>query len=150
MAAGLDLLHVPYKGATPALNDVMAGQVSLFCGNLPPTIAHIKSGRVRALGVTTLQRNAEIPDVPTISESGYPGFESVAWFGFFAPKGTPPHILEAFHAGLADAMKMPDVRRMLVAQGTEPVAAPPAEFRRFVEAEIEKWTRVARAANVRL
>lgn len=149
LVAGIDMLHVPYKGATPALNDVIAGQVSVFCGNLPPAIPHIKSGLVRALGVTTLQRNAEIPDVPTISES-YPGFESVAWFGYFAPKGTPPDILNKFYSELAAVMKMPDVREKLIAQGTDPVASPPAELRRFIESEIEKWTKVARAAKVQL
>lgn len=149
LVAGLDMLHVPYKGATPALNDVIAGHASVFCGNLPPAIPHIKSGRVRALGVTTLQRNAEIPDVPTIRES-YPGFESVAWFGYFAPKGTPPEILNKFYSELAAVMKMPDVREKLIAQGTDPVASPPAELRRFIESEIEKWTKVARAAKVQL
>ncbi|MEO7940145.1 MAG: tripartite tricarboxylate transporter substrate binding protein, partial [Burkholderiaceae bacterium] len=89
MMAGIDLLHVPYKGASPAVQDVIAGQVQLFCGNLPPAIPHIRSGKLRALGVTTLSRSAELPDVPTIDESGYKGFESVAWFAFFAPKGTP-------------------------------------------------------------
>lgn len=149
LVAGIDMLHVPYKGATPALNDVIAGQVSVFCGNLPPAIPHIKSGLVRALGVTTLQRNAEIPDVSTISDS-YPGFESVAWFGYFAPKGTPPDILNKFYSELAAVMKMPDVREKLIAQGTDPVASPPAELRRFIESEIEKWTKVARAAKVQL
>lgn len=149
LVAGIELLHVPYKGAAPAVSDVIAGQVSLFCGNLPPAIPHIKSGQLRALGVTTLQRNAEIPDVPTIAET-YPGFESVAWFGYFAPKGTPPEILAKFYAELAAVMKMPEVRDKLIAQGTDPVAAPPAEFRRFIEAEIEKWTKVARAAKVQL
>lgn len=149
LVAGIDMLHVPYKGATPALNDVIAGQVSVFCGNLPPAIPHIKSGLVRALGVTTLQRNAEIPDVPTISES-YPGFESVAWFGYFAPKGTPPDILNKFYSELAAVMKMPDVREKLIAQGTDPVASPPAELRRFIESEIEKWTKVANVAKVQL
>jgi tripartite-type tricarboxylate transporter receptor subunit TctC len=149
MVAGIDMLHVPYKGATPAVNDVIAGQVSVFCGNLPPAIPHIKSGQLRALGVTTLQRNPELPDVPTISES-YPGFESVAWFAYFAPKGTPPDILNKFYRELSIVMKMPDVREKLMAQGTDPVASPPAESRRFIENEIEKWTKVARTAKVQL
>ena len=149
LVAGIEMLHVPYKGAAPAVSDVIAGQVSLFCGNLPPAIPHIRSGQLRALGVTTLARNAEIPDVPTIAET-YPGFESVAWFGYFAPKGTPPEILAKFSAELAAVMKNPEVREKLIAQGTEPVGAPAAEFARFVEQEIEKWTKVARAAKVQL
>ena len=99
--------------------------------------------------MTTLKRNAELPDVPTIAET-YPGFESVAWFGYFAPKGTPPEILAKFHAELAAVMKMPDVRDKLIAQGTDPVASPPAEFKKFIEGEIDKWTKVARAAKVQL
>ncbi|MDB5849100.1 MAG: tripartite tricarboxylate transporter substrate binding protein [Rhodoferax sp.] len=149
LVAGIDMLHVPYKGASPAVNDVVAGQVSMFCGNLPPAIPHIRSGALRALGVTTLQRNTELPDVPTIAET-YPGFESVAWFGYFAPRGTPPDILAKFYTELAAVMKMPDVRDKLIAQGTDPVASPPAEFRKFIEGEIDKWTKVARAAKVQL
>jgi len=149
LVAGIDLLHVPYKGAAPAVADVIGGQVSMFCGNLPPAIPHIKSGQLRALGVTTLQRNAELPDVPTISET-YAGFESVAWFGYFAPKGTPPEILGQFYTELAAVMKQPEVREKLIAQGTDPVALPPAEFRKFIEGEIDKWTKVARAAKVQL
>lgn len=150
MVAGIDMLHVPYKGAAPAVLDVIAGQVSLFCGNLPPAIAHIKTGKLRALGVTTLQRSPELPDVPTISESGYPGFESVAWFGYFAPKGTPPDIIARFNRALDDVIKLPDVRDKLQAQGTLPVGGSPADLRKFQEAEIEKWTKVARAAKVQL
>jgi len=150
MVAGIDMLHVPYKGAAPAVLDVIAGQVSLFCGNLPPAIAHIKAGKLRALGVTTLLRSPELPDVPTISESGYPGFESVAWFGYFAPKGTPPDIIARFNRALDDVIKLPDVREKLQAQGTLPVGGSPADLRKFQEAEIEKWTKVARAAKVQL
>lgn len=149
MVSGIDMLHVPYKGATPAVADVIAGQVTLFCGNLPPAIPHIKSGNLRALGVTTQKRSPELPDVPTIAET-YPGFESVAWFGYYAPKGTPQDIIQKFYTELSAVMQMPDVREKLVAQGTEPVGAPPAEFRKFMEGEIAKWTKVARAAKVQL
>jgi tripartite-type tricarboxylate transporter receptor subunit TctC len=149
LVAGIDMLHVPYKGASPAVNDVVAGQVSMFCGNLPPAIPHIRSGALRALGVTTLQRNSELPDVPAIAET-YAGFESVAWFGYFAPKGTPPEILAKFHNELAAVMQLPEVRDKLIAQGTEPVASGPAEFKKFIEGEIDKWTKVARAAKVQL
>ncbi len=149
MVAGIDMLHVPYKGASPAVADVIAGQVTLFCGNLPPAIPHIKNGNLRALGVTTQKRSPELPDVPTIAET-YPGFESVAWFGYYAPKGTPQDIIQKFYTELSAVMQMPDVREKLIAQGTEPVGAPPAEFRKFMEGEIAKWTKVARAAKVQL
>lgn len=150
MAAGIDMLHVPYKGAVPALTDVVAGHAQIFCGNLPPTMPFIKSGQVRALAVTSLTRNRELPDVPSVSESGYPGFETVAWFGYFAPKGTPAAIISKFNAELVEVLKMPDVRQLLLSQGTDPVGGTPDEFRRYVEGEIEKWTKVARAANVRI
>ncbi len=150
MLAGIDLLHVPYKGATPAVQAVIAGQVQMFCGNLPPAIPHIKSGKLRALGVTTLKRSPELPDVPTIDESGYKGFESVAWFAFFAPKGTPADAIARLNQALDEVIRMPDVREKLQAQGTEPVGGSPADLKQFQAAEIEKWTKVARTAKVAL
>jgi tripartite-type tricarboxylate transporter receptor subunit TctC len=150
MLAGIDLLHVPYKGATPAVQDVLAGQVQLFCGNLPPAIPHIRSGKLRALGVTTLTRSRELPDVPTIDASGYKGFESVAWFAFFAPKGTPADAIQRLNRALDEILKMPDVREKLQAQGTEPIGGTPADLKQFQSSEIEKWTKVARTAKVQL
>ena len=150
MLAGIDLLHVPYKGATPAVQAVIAGQVQVFCGNLPPAIPHIKAGKLRALGVTTLKRSPELPDVPTIDESGYKGFESVAWFAFFAPKGTPADAIGKLIQALDEIIRMPDVREKLQAQGTEPVGGSPADLKQFQAAEIEKWTKVARTAKVAL
>jgi tripartite-type tricarboxylate transporter receptor subunit TctC len=150
MLAGIDLLHVPYKGATPAVQDVLAGQVQLFCGNLPPAIPHIRSGKLRALGVTTLTRSRELPDVPTIDASGYKGFESVAWFAFFAPKGTPADAIQRLNRAIDEILKMPDVREKLQAQGTEPIGGTPADLKQFQASEIEKWTKVARTAKVQL
>jgi tripartite-type tricarboxylate transporter receptor subunit TctC len=150
MMAGIDLLHVPYKGATPAVQDVLAGQVQLFCGNLPPAIPHIRSGKLRALGVTTLTRSRELPDVPTIDASGYKGFESVAWFAFFAPKGTPADAIQRLNRAIDEILKMPDVREKLQAQGTEPIGGTPADLKQFQASEIEKWTKVARTAKVQL
>lgn len=150
MMAGIDLLHVPYKGATPAVQDVIAGQVHMFCGNLPPAIPHIKSGKLRALGVTTLKRSPELPDVPTIDESGYKGFESVAWFAIFAPKGTPADVIGRLNRALDEVIRMPDVREKLQAQGTEPIGGTPAELKQFQASEIAKWTQVAKTAKVAL
>lgn len=150
LLAQIDLLHVAYRGASPALTDVVAGHVHLFCGNLPPTMPFIRNGQVRALGVTSLQRNAELPDVPTIAESGYPGFETVAWFGLFAPKGTPAAIVSKLQTETAEVLKIAEVRERLAGLGSEPVGDSPADFRRFVESEIDKWTKVARVANVNL
>lgn len=150
MVAKIDLLHVPYRGASPALTDVVAGHVQLFCGNLPPTIPFITAGQVRALAVTTVARNVQLPDVPTVAESGYPGFETVAWFGLFAPKGTPAAIVGKLQSETAAVLRLPDIRDRLVALGTEPVGDTPAQFRSFVEGEIDKWTKVAGAAKIRL
>lgn len=150
MVAKVDMLHVPYRGASPALSDTVAGHVHLFCGNLPPTMPFIKAGQLRPLGITTLQRNSELPDVPTVAESGFAGFETVAWFGLFAPKGTPAAIVNRLQAEIADVLKTPEVAQRLASLGTEPVGDSPESFRRFVTSEIEKWTRVAEAANVKL
>lgn len=150
MVAKVDMLHVPYRGASPALSDTVAGHVHLFCGNLPPTMPFIKTGQLRPLGVTTLQRNGELPDVPTIAESGFAGFETVAWFGLFAPKGTQAAIINRLQTEIADVLKTPEVAQRLASLGTEPVGDTPESFRRFVSNEIEKWTRVAQAANVKL
>jgi tripartite-type tricarboxylate transporter receptor subunit TctC len=150
MVAGIDMVHVPYKGAAPAVQAVAAGEVQVFCGNLPPTMGLIKAGKVRPLAVTTLSRNRELPEVPTVAESGYPGFETVAWFGFFAPKGTPQAIVEKFAQELGEVIRAPDIRDGLIAQGSDPIGNSPAQFRIYVEDEIVKWTQVARTANVRL
>jgi len=150
MVAGIDLLHVPYKGASPAVQSVIAGQVQMFCGNLPPAIPHIKSGKLRALGVTTLTRSSELPEVPTINESGYKGFEAVAWFAFFAPKGTPADVINKLNQALNDIIKMPDVREKLQAQGTEPAGGSAADLKQFQDSEVQRWTKVARMAKVTL
>ena len=150
MMAGIDLLHVPYRGAAPAVQAVIAGEVHLFCGNLPPAITHIKSGKLRALGVTTLRRSAELPDVPTMDEAGYKGFESVAWFAFFAPKGTPADVITSLNKALEEILRTPDVREKLQALGTQPAGGSPADLKQFQGNEIQKWIKVARAAKVSL
>lgn len=150
MMAGIEMLHVPYKGAAPAVRAVASGEVQAFCGNLPPAMGLIKAGKVRPLAVTTLSRNGEVPEVPTVAESGYPGFETVAWFGFFAPKGTPQPIVDRFAAEIAEVIRTPEVRDGLISQGSEPIGSSPTQFRAYIEAEIAKWTQVARAAKVRL
>lgn len=150
MVAKVDMLHVPYRGASPALADLVAGHVHLFCGNLPPTMPFIKAGQVRALGVTTATRSAELPDVPTVAETGFAGFETVAWFGLFAPKGTPAAIIDRLQKETAEVLRQPEIAQRFATLGTEPVGDTPDSFRRFVENEIAKWTRVAQTANVKL
>ncbi len=145
--AGIDLVHVPYRGTAPALTDLLAGQVQVLFDNIPGSIGHIRSGKVRALGVTASKRVAAIPDVPTIGET-VPGYEVSIWYGIAVPSGTPPEIVEtlnrAVNAGLAD----PKVRARLAELGGEVMPMTPAEFGKLVAAETEKWAKVIRAANI--
>ncbi len=146
--AGIDLVHVPYRGTAPALTDLLAGQVQVLFDNIPGSIGHIRSGKVRALGVTASKRVAAIPDVPTIGET-VPGYEVSIWYGIAVPSGTPPEIVEtlnrAVNAGLAD----PKVRARLAELGGEVMPMTPAEFGKLVAAETEKWAKVIRAANIK-
>jgi tripartite-type tricarboxylate transporter receptor subunit TctC len=146
--AGVDIAHIPYKGATPALTDVIGGQVVMFMGNLPPAMGHIKAGRVRALAVTTAQRSSLVPDLPTVAEGGLPGFETVAWFGLFAPAGTPPGVVARIRDEVARIVQQPDIRERIVTLGGEPVGNTPAEFAAIVRSDIAKWKGVAKAANI--
>jgi len=146
--AGVDIAHIPYKGATPALTDVIGGQVAMFMGNLPPAMGHIKAGRVRALAVTTAQRSSLVPDLPTVAEGGLPGFETLAWFGLFAPAGTPPEVVSRIRDEVAKIVQQPDIRERIVTLGGEPVGNTPAEFAAIVRGDIAKWKGVAKAANI--
>jgi tripartite-type tricarboxylate transporter receptor subunit TctC len=146
--AGVDIAHIPYKGATPALTDVIAGEVVMFMGNLPPAMGHIKAGRVRALAVTTAQRTPLAPDLPTVAESGLPGFETVAWFGLFAPAGTPREIVDKLRDEVAKIIQQPDVRERIATLGGEPVGNTPAAFAVIVRDDVAKWKKVAREAKI--
>jgi len=145
-----DLNHIPYKGATPALTDIIAGTVPVMFVNLPPAMGHIKSGKVRALAVTTAQRWSALPDVPTVAEAGVPGFETVAWFGLLAPAGTPPAVIERLAGEVRRITMLPDVRARIEATGAEPVGSTPQEFARRIADDVDKWKRVAAAARIRI
>jgi len=147
--ARIDVLHVPYKGTAPALTDLVAGQIALCFCTLPSTIAHARSGRLRALAVTTGRRSAAAPDVPTVAEAGVPGYEMSQWYGLLAPAGTPLPILERISAEMKKAMVQPELRTRLLAEGAEPVGSTPQEFAAFFRAEIAKWTRTVQAAGIR-
>jgi tripartite-type tricarboxylate transporter receptor subunit TctC len=146
--AGVDVVHVPYKGATPALTDVIGGQVAMFMGNLPPAIGHIKANRVRALAVTTAQRSPLVPELPTIAESGLPGFETVAWFGLFAPAGTPRDIVDRIRAEVAKIVQQPEIRERIATLGGEPVGNTPEAFAAIAKSDVAKWKQVTRNANI--
>jgi len=146
--AGVDVVHVPYKGASPALTDVIAGRIAMFIGNLPPAMPHIKSGAVRALAVTTAQRSPLVPDLPTLAESGLPGFETVAWFGLFAPAGTPKEIVAKLQTEVARIVREPDIRERIAVLGGEPVGNTPDAVAAIVKGGVAKWKKVVKDANV--
>ncbi|MEO8976071.1 MAG: tripartite tricarboxylate transporter substrate binding protein [Casimicrobiaceae bacterium] len=145
-----NLNHIPYKGATPALTDIIAGTVPVMFVNLPPALGHIHSGKVRALAVTTAQRWKGLPDVPTVAEAGVPGFETIAWFGLLAPAGTPAPLIDRLAAEIHKIVQMPDVRARIEATGAEPVGGTPAEFAARIRTDVDKWKQVAAAANVHI
>lgn len=147
--AGVDLVHVPYKGAAPALQDLMGGQVQVLFDTLAQALPQAKAGRVRALAVTTLERQAVAPEVPTMAEQGFPGWESGPWFGFFLRAGTPQAILSKVHEETVRALHGGEVRERLVAQGARIVGNTPAEFAAFIRAEHARWGKVVRDAGIR-
>jgi len=148
--AGLDIQHIPYKGSSPALADVVGGQVVVFIGNMPPTVPLIKAGKLRALAVTTKARSALMPELPTIAEAGLPGFETVAWFGVFAPAGTPPEIVNRLSAEIGKIARSPEMREKLVAMGAEPVGGTPAEFKTVIDQDIAKWKPLAQKVGIKV
>jgi len=147
---GIDMVHVPYKGSTPALQDLVGGQVDLMFDNMPSSLPLVKGGKLRALAVTTAKRSATVPDVPTIAESGVPGYDTSSWFGVLAPAGTPKDIVEKLSAAIAKSLATPEMRERLASQGAEPVGDTPAEFAAFIQAEIAKWARVVKLSGARV
>ncbi|HVN37604.1 MAG TPA: tripartite tricarboxylate transporter substrate binding protein [Myxococcota bacterium] len=148
--AGVEIEHIPYKGSSPALTDVVSGQVAVFIGNMPPTVPLIKAGKLRALAVTTKSRSALMPELPTIAESGLPGFETVAWFGVLAPAGTPPEIVRRLSAEIAKIARSPEMREKLLAMGAEPVGSTPEEFKAVIDRDIAKWKPLAQKVGIKI
>jgi tripartite-type tricarboxylate transporter receptor subunit TctC len=148
LTAGLDLVHVPYKGGAPALAGVMGAEVTGMFGNLPEQLAAIKGGKTRALAVSTLQRNPQLPDVPTVAESGFPGFEVTVWYAVCAPSATPKPVLAKLHATLIRALALPEMKARLAESSIDVTPTSQEEMAAFIRAEIDKWTRVVRDANI--
>lgn len=142
--AGIDLTHVPYKGSAPAQQDLLAGMVKLGFPGTPIVIPHVKSGRLKALAVTTAQRSAQMPDVPTVAEAGVPGFESLSWVGLIAPVGTPPEIVTKLHDEIAKLLRLPDVQQLLAASGMEATPTTSEGFGAYLKSEYDKWGKVVR------
>lgn len=148
--AGIDMVHVPYKGSAPALNDLLAGQVSLMFDLVLTAAPHIKSGAARGLAVTGTQRSAVLPDLPTVAESGLPGYEVSAWFGIFAPAGVPQQVVQRLNADFVKAMQQPDLKQRLASLGADPLTSTPAEFSAYLRAEIGKWAKVVKASGMKV
>ncbi len=149
LMAGTKLVQVPYKGAAPALQDLMAGQIQMTFDNIPAAISHIRSGKIRAIAVTSAKRDRQLPEVPTIAESGLPGYEIVAWFGLVAPAGTPAAIVARLHGDVVRTLKDPGVVERLERIGFEAVGSTPAEFAAFVNTQAGTLGNVIRAAGIK-
>jgi tripartite-type tricarboxylate transporter receptor subunit TctC len=148
--AGVKMTHVPYKGAAPAMQDLLGGRIELMFDNLASSLAQVKAGKVRALAVTTARRSGLAPDLPTIAESGLPEFDISTWFGVFAPAGVPRDVVDRLHAEFTRALAAPDVREKMLALGAEPVGNRPEEFAAYIRREAEKYARVIKASGAKV
>jgi tripartite-type tricarboxylate transporter receptor subunit TctC len=149
-AAGVDLVHVPYKGGPPALTDLIAGQVSVMFETGPGALPHVRSGKLKALATGGIRRSVAMPELATVAEQGIAGFDGVAWIGFVAPAGTSRPIVDRLHAETVKILALPDVRERFVSQGAEPVGNSPDEFGAYIKAEIAKWGKVIRESGAKV
>ncbi len=147
---GTSMTHVPYKGSGPAMTGLLGGEIELIFEGLGSASSHIRAGKIRALAVTSPKRSPAFPDIPTTAEAGVPGFESLSWYGLWAPAGTPREIVARMQAEVARAFESPDLRKTWFDQGAEPGGEPTADFARYVKAETEKWGKVVRDSGVTL
>ena len=144
--AGVKMLHVPYKGANPAINDLIAGSAQVFFGNLPPLLAHIRSGKLRALGITTTTRSPVLPDVPPIADT-LPGYESASWLGLFVPAGTPEDRIEKVRADAMGLMALPEIRASIEQAGFQAITGPQPDYPAMVKRDVAKWQRVVQESG---
>ena len=140
--AKVELTHIPYKGSAPAVSDLLGNQIAIMFDNLPSVIPHVRSGKLRAIAISTAKRSPELPDVPTIAEAGVPGYEAVSWFGLFAPAATPKPVLDKLSTALSKVLANPEVQKKISAQGGETVNETPAQFAAFIRSETTKWGKV--------
>ena len=145
----VDIVHVPYKGGGPAMADLMAGQVDLYFGGLSTALPHVKAGKMRVLGQTSTTRSAAAPDIPTIAESGLPGYEAAISYGIFLPAGASPVLVKRLHAAVDTTIRSPDVAQKFADLGADPQFGTPAEFAAYVAADLAKWTRLAKEAGLK-
>ena len=147
--AGVKTVHVPYKGQGPALADLLAGQVQMLYSSIPSVLPHVKQGQLNAIAVGSAKRVPSLPDIPTIAESGVPGYEAYSWVGMIAPVGTPKEVIARFNREIVDILKQKDVAEKLNGQGALPVGDTPEQFGLYIKAEMDKWGAVVRAANIK-
>ena len=148
--AGVNIVHVPYKGAPQAITDLIGGSVNLMFNSIPPVLQHIKAGRLRLIAVSSTKRSPQLPDVPTVSEAGVPGYESITWFGLLAPAKTPPAIVARLHRDLVKVVRAPDLKAQFEIQGYDAVGGSPAEFAAFIRAESEKYAKVIKLSGAKV
>jgi len=146
----VDLQHIPYKGGAPAIADLIAGQIPVMFDNVPPLLPHVRSGRIKALAVTSLGRVAVLPEVPSLHELGMKDFDAVGWNGLLAPAGTPREIVSRVHADVVRILRMPEVRELLGAQGADIVGNTPEQFAAWIRAEVKKWAEVIRVSGAKV
>ncbi len=148
--AGLDLLHVPYKGSAPAITDILGGQIQITFESTTAVMGHVRSGKLRPIAVSTLKRIPALPDLPTLAESGYPGFEVVGFAGVLAPAGTPPEVVATLNAAFNKALMAPEVREKMGSMGVEPAGSSPEQFRAFLQGEIPKYAKILRESGAKM
>ena len=148
--AGVDILHVPYKGSSPALTDLVGGQVNIMFDNMPSALPLVKGGRLRAIAVTTSKRSATMPDLPTMAEAGLPGFDASSWFGVLAPAGTPKDIINKLNAAIVKALGTPEMKDKLSSQGAEPIGNTPEQFATHIQSELVKWAKVIKESGAKV
>jgi tripartite-type tricarboxylate transporter receptor subunit TctC len=147
--AGVDMVHVPYRGAGPVISDLIGGHLQVVFINIPPVIGNIRGNQIRALAVTTKTRSAVLPDVPTLDESGLAGFESTTWYGIMGPANLPPPIVTQLNQAIERATKSDDLRQLLISLGSEPAARSPAEFARFLRQDIDAWAKIVKESGAK-
>jgi tripartite-type tricarboxylate transporter receptor subunit TctC len=150
LVAGIDIQHVPYKGTGPNLVDLVAGRTQATSAGSPPLMPHVKAGKLRVIAVGTPQRLASLPDVPTVAEQGYPGFETTQWYGIHAPGKTPPAIIKRLADEAAKAARLPSVAERFKVDDAEAVGSTPEEYAKYVAAEQKRWGEVVRRANIKV
>jgi tripartite-type tricarboxylate transporter receptor subunit TctC len=146
---GVKMVHIPYKGSGPATTELLAGQVQMRFSSIPPVLQHVRSGRLRALAVTSMKRFALVPEVPAVAET-VPGFEVLSWYGVFAPTGTPAPIVKKLNADFAAALNSPDVKALLATDGSEVVASSPDYFGKVIKAEYARWAPVVKESGAKI